>query len=93
MSKLTIAALVAAASVLAACGGKSSSHATCVDATSTSNYMVKFSEDRRAAVASGKITKDQADQSELEQLRFKDNPDDEGAMCNFADEQRKKLGI
>lgn len=82
-----------AALLLAACGGKSSSHATCIDITSTSKYMGQFADDRAAAKASGKITKEQADQSEMDQLYFKDDPNDEGALCNFADAQRKKLGI
>lgn len=84
---------IAAALTLSACGSKSS-HTTCTDNYTTSDYMMKFNSDREAAKASGKITKEQSDKSEMDSMYFKVDPEDEfGSLCNWADAQRKTLGI
>jgi hypothetical protein len=91
--KIIAPAVIGAALLLTACGSKSS-HATCVDNNSTAAYMTKFSEDRAAAKASGKITKEQSDKSEMDSLYLKSDENDPfGSLCNWADNQRKALGI
>ncbi len=93
MKKILMVAAALATLGLAACDGTKSSHAVCIDNYSTSDYMTKWHSDLDAALAAGKITKEQKDDTEVAMLMFNSDPDDMGSVCNFADGERKKLGL
>jgi spermidine/putrescine-binding protein len=99
MRTRTILALAAAGAVLAACGGGSSSHATCKDEKSTTDYFLAWQKKMTDAATSGKVTPDKAAglaakmgdmQKKMEEAAKKN---DYGAACTALDEMSKELGI
>ena len=92
MKSFAFAALAGAALILGACGG--TSHPTCKDQASTTEYATKWANDLSSAIGSGKVDAAKAQASMQKQLDEAGKMgNDFGAYCNMLDTQRKELGF